>query len=151
MGQRTDRATLQAVNAAAEAAVAAEASARPQDSETRALLQQAGLAPRPRTVAEGASEAGGGVAGLVLAVCLVVLLWAGAGVAAAQARQQGAVSLQHSVMEAALQCFAIEGAYPRSLQHVEEDYGLTINRAASTVMYEAFAANVPPTVTVVPK
>ena len=54
-------------------------------------------------------------------------------------------------MEAALQCFAIEGAYPQSLQHLEEDYGLTINRDAYTVMYETFAANVPPTVTVVPK
>ena len=50
-----------------------------------------------------------------------------------------------------MQCCAIEGSYPASLQHLEDSYGLAINHDEYIVTYEAFADNVVPSVVVVPR
>lgn len=79
---------------------------------------------------------------------VALALWFAVGFAGAQTRDQGAVSLRDSVMETAMQCFAIEGVYPPSLAYMEEHYGLTVNHDSYVVTYESFAPNVMPSVAV---
>ena len=67
------------------------------------------------------------------------------------AREQAAVALRDSIMNAAKQCCAIEGSSPASLEHLENDYGIAINHDDYVVSYESFADNVMPTVVVTPK
>lgn len=54
-------------------------------------------------------------------------------------------------LRAAAQCCAVEGAYPHTLRHLEEHYGLTVNHDDYAITYEAFASNVVPSVVVVPR
>ena len=68
--------------------------------------------------------------------------------AQAHAREQAAISLRESVLNAAKQCCAVEGSYPSSLEHLEQEYGLTINHDDYVVSYEWFADNVLPSVVV---
>ena len=63
-------------------------------------------------------------------------------------REQATMSVRESVISAAKQCCAVEGSYPSSITHLEERYGLTINRDEYVVSYEWFADNVLPTVVV---
>ena len=56
-----------------------------------------------------------------------------------------------AVLDAAMQCAAVEGAYPARLSYLEEHYGLIVNHQDYAVTYEAFASNVPPSVVVVPR
>lgn len=91
----------------------------------------------------------------VIAV-LVVLAVAVALVFALQAvnrgsREQGATALRQSIMDAALRCCAIEGSYPLSLSHLEDDYGLRVNHKDYIITYEAYASNIAPSVVVVPR
>lgn len=91
---------------------------------------------------------------IIAAVCVVVLALAlgGIGLAVrANARNQGAVALRDSILNAAKQCCAIEGSYPKSLKHLEDSYGLTINDNDYVVSYEYFAGNVMPSVVVTPR
>lgn len=89
-----------------------------------------------------------GVVALVLVFGLVVF-----GVASMEesTRQQGAASIRETVLASALQCCAIEGAYPQSLQYLVDNYGLTVNEDDYIITYEAFASNVMPSVVVVPR
>ncbi len=64
-------------------------------------------------------------------------------------REQGVLSIRTSVLHAAEQCYAVEGAYPPSLNYLKEKYGIRINESTYYVNYVVFAANTPPTVTVV--
>ena len=64
------------------------------------------------------------------------------------ARTQGVASLRESIVEAAVQCCAVEGSYPSSIQHLEDDYGLVVNRDDYVVQYEYLGDNVPPSVVV---
>ncbi len=87
-----------------------------------------------------------------ICVALLVLAVCGIGFIVRQnAREQGAAALRESILASAKQCCAIEGSYPRSLEHLEEDYGLTINHNDYVVSYEYFAGNVMPSVVVTPR
>lgn len=122
-----------------------------QHSPEEAALRKRARLDRARHGSAGYSTSGEGFVALLLALACAVALWAGVGVSSASARQQGALTLQQSVIDCAMQCFAIEGAYPQTLQHLEDDYGLAVDHDGYTVHYEAFASNVLPTVVVVPK
>lgn len=61
-------------------------------------------------------------------------------------REQSALSMRTSILNAAKQCCAIEGAYPQSLNYLEEHYGLVVNSTDYLVTYECFADNVVPSV-----
>lgn len=89
------------------------------------------------------------VAVAIVAVALIAVLVAMA--LQANAREQGAVALRDSIMNAAKQCCAIEGSYPSSLEHLEKNYGITINHDDYVVSYESFAGNIMPTVVVTPR
>ncbi len=92
-------------------------------------------------------------AAIVAACCIVVVIAVCAIVGAAQegAKTQGAVALRDAVLQSAKQCCAIEGSYPTTLDHLEQNYGLTINHDSYIVSYEYFADNVMPSVVVTPK
>ena len=59
-----------------------------------------------------------------------------------------AVAIREAVQRSALQCYAVEGAYPPDLQYLEDNYGLQVNKEDFYVTYDAFASNLPPTVRV---
>ena len=66
-------------------------------------------------------------------------------------REQGAQAMRNSILSAARRCCAIEGSYPKSVDYLEERYGLRVNDRDYVVTYEYFAANVSPSVVVVPR
>ena len=98
--------------------------------------------------AERKSALGLGLLGAVLIVLLVCGLWAASGIYAHAAHEQGAITLRESILQAADQCYAIEGAYPVSLRYLESRYGLSVNQDGYDVVYEVFASNIAPTVVV---
>ena len=59
-----------------------------------------------------------------------------------------AAAIREAVQRSALQCYAVEGAYPSDLQYLEDNYGLQVNKQDFYVTYDAFASNLPPTVRV---
>lgn len=90
------------------------------------------------------------IAAAVVAVVAAALLVIGLA-AKANARAQGAAAMRESILNAAKQCAAIEGTYPSDLGHLEEHYGLAINRDDYIVTYECFADNIVPSVVVAPR
>ncbi len=105
----------------------------------------------PMNVHKQHSAVGTWLIAIVLAVVVVIALWICVGVAQIQAKEQAASSVRQAVLDSAMQCFAIEGAYPSSITYLEENYGLSLNKDDYQIMYEAFAGNLPPTVKVVAK
>ena len=58
---------------------------------------------------------------------------------------------REEVLDAAVQCYALEGAYPQSLSYLEENYGVQVNHSRFIVSYEAYASNQLPAVAVLEK
>lgn len=67
-----------------------------------------------------------------------------------KAEAEGAENLQKSITRASVQCYAIEGRYPPSVEYLEENYGIRIDKERYAVFYDGFASNIMPDITVVP-
>lgn len=59
-------------------------------------------------------------------------------------------TLRRAVTRASVQCYAIEGRYPPSVEYLEEHYGIRIDREKFHVFYNGFASNVMPEITIIP-
>lgn len=62
--------------------------------------------------------------------------------------ERGADTLRDAIRRASVQCYAMEGRYPPSLEYLEENYGIAIDRDRYDVFYSGFASNFMPDITV---
>ncbi len=67
-----------------------------------------------------------------------------------QADEEGMDTLRDGIRRAAVQCYAIEGRYPPSVEYLTENYGIQIDYDRYHVFYSGFASNVMPDITVLP-
>lgn len=75
---------------------------------------------------------------------------------AVDATGKSSISKQQDSLESALsrdivQCYAIEGRYPPSIEYLEQHYGLTYDKETFFVDYIPVASNLYPDVTVIRK
>ena len=85
------------------------------------------------------------------AVLLAGALLAGAAAelaVAPAARRECRERVEAAVRRSAVQCYAIEGAYPRSLQELRDRYGLSVDETRWMVDYRYMADNLSPDITV---
>lgn len=55
------------------------------------------------------------------------------------------------IKNAAVQCYALEGAYPQSFDYLQENYNINVDTEKYMVDYKCFASNIAPSITVLPK
>ncbi len=80
---------------------------------------------------------------IVLAFCLVVDQLT-------RASDKAELTLvRDAVKNAALTCYAVEGAYPEDIAYLRQHYGLAYSEERYMIYYDAFASNVLPDIRVV--
>ena len=82
---------------------------------------------------------------LLLLICVPLVLFLLAGT-----HQEALALAEESVRRAAVQCYALEGAYPQDLSHLEERYGVSVDGDRFRVDYIYIASNLMPDITIVP-
>lgn len=89
---------------------------------------------------------------LSLPLFLAVLFFFLFGVRAMESKseEESLASLRNAIQRACVQCYAIEGRYPPSVEYLEEHYGIVIDRDRYYVFYDGWASNVMPDITVLP-
>lgn len=96
----------------------------------------------------------GGLPGYVLsfAALLLALLFflASARSIAGKTGEERLNALTEAVRRASVQCYAIEGRYPPSVEYLEEHYGVSIDRSRYHVFYDGWASNIMPEITILP-
>lgn len=66
-------------------------------------------------------------------------------------QSEGRAQLEAALRRAAVACYAAEGIYPPSVEYIREYYGIQIDESRYVVVYEAFAENLMPDITVLEK
>ena len=89
---------------------------------------------------------------LSILIFLAVLFFFHFGVRAMESKseEESLASLRNAIQRACVQCYAIEGRYPPSVEYLEEHYGIVIDRDRYHVFYDGWASNVMPDITVLP-
>lgn len=92
--------------------------------------------------------------GYILPVCIFifddgnVILWSDSVTNATAQKEQE--SLKNAVVQSAVHCYSVEGAYPDSLDYLKKHYGITWDESKYKVTYEIIAKNIRPEVKVIP-
>lgn len=60
-------------------------------------------------------------------------------------------ALNTALNRSIIQCYAVEGTYPPSLEYIEEHYGLTYDHDKFFVDYQSIGSNMYPDVTIISK
>ena len=66
-------------------------------------------------------------------------------------RSEGKAQLEAALHRAAVACYACEGIYPPSLDYLKKHYGIQVDDSRYLVIYEVFAENLMPDITVLEK
>ncbi len=81
-------------------------------------------------------------------VLAVVAVYAFTGVTQKSAGEQGLAITRRSVQRAAVQCYALEGVYPPTLEYLKQHYGVAPNEELYFIDFQYIAANLMPDITV---
>ncbi len=63
-------------------------------------------------------------------------------------KQRELAAVKSTIENGVTMCYAIEGAYPESVDYLAENYGLIYDKDKYMVYYDRFADNIRPTVSV---
>ena len=89
---------------------------------------------------------------VLAAIAAAVLVWYFAStVSARDISDESAAAIRDAIQRSALQCYAVEGVYPPTLEYLEENYGLQVNTRDFYIRYDIFASNIAPEITVTGK
>lgn len=80
---------------------------------------------------------------------IVALFLAGTSLVSDKTNAREAQTLDRAIRRGIVHCYAMEGAYPESLQYLKEHYGLTYNEENFFVDYQAIGTNILPDVTII--
>ena len=80
---------------------------------------------------------------------VVMALVSGVGGISSQSEEEAQRALERAIARASVQCYAIEGRYPQSVEYLEKRYHVYIDWDRFTVFYFGFASNIMPDITVV--
>lgn len=68
--------------------------------------------------------------------------------AASSTEKQELSALKTTIENSITMCYAIEGAYPESIEYLSSNYGLIYDKDKYIVHYDSFASNIRPIVTI---
>lgn len=88
------------------------------------------------------------VLGLAVFAVLAALIIQGVGRASSVSNREELELAQRAVRQAAVSCYAMEGAYPATFQDLKDRSGIAVNEEKYAVFYEIFASNIMPEITV---
>ena len=91
-------------------------------------------------------------AGFVAAiVVLIILVYYGLGNIGTTQQEKQLEIAQDAIVKAAVQCYALESQFPASLQHLVDNYGLTLDEEKFIYHYRPIGSNMAPDIQVIPK
>ena len=88
---------------------------------------------------------------LFAAVAAMLVWYFASRISSRDLSEEGTAALKDAVRRSALQCYAVEGIYPPTLEYLEENYGLEVNTRDYYIRYDIFASNIAPEITVTEK
>ena len=92
-----------------------------------------------------------GIPLLLIAVCVLVIFGLALTNLDSGRQEESKLQLEQAIRRSAVACYAAEGVYPPSLDYLQEYYGLQIDYSKYHVVYEIFAENLMPDITVLDK
>lgn len=87
---------------------------------------------------------------LALVICLPVVMVLATNALEGRMGKESLTLAEQSVRRAAVQCYALEGAYPTEVSYLEANYGVAVDPERYRVDYIYIGSNLMPDITIIP-
>ena len=87
--------------------------------------------------------------GIMLFAAVAILMLRGVKDASRRSDQEGLRMAEEAIERAVISCYSLEGVYPATYEELKEKSGLAVDEEKYIVIYEIFASNIRPSVTVI--
>ena len=87
--------------------------------------------------------------GVALFAAIAILMLRGVKDAARLSDQEGLRMAEEAIERAVISCYSLEGVYPATYEDLKAKSGLAVDEEKYIVIYEIFASNIRPSVTVI--
>ena len=87
--------------------------------------------------------------GILIFILIAFFMVRGVREASEISDSEGLRLAEQAVRNAAVSCYAIEGAYPDTYEDLKAHSGIAVDEEKYTVFYEIFASNIMPDITVI--
>ena len=91
----------------------------------------------------------GAITPILFTIAVMLIIVYGLKQTEQSSRAEGLRILKDSIQRSVVICYAIEGRYPDSIEYIEENYGIHVDRSKYAVHYNIFASNLLPDITVI--
>jgi len=88
---------------------------------------------------------------IIAAIAALILIWYTASTLGSSHTRESEKIAKEAIVRAAVQCYSIEGRYPESIEYLEKNYGLTLDRDKNNYFYHVIGENIVPDIQVFPK
>ena len=92
-----------------------------------------------------------GVVSLLLFVCILFLVYTAVNSLSRRSLEEQEQNLVRALRQSTIQCYAVEGFYPESMEYLEENYGIRYDHDRFFVDYQPVGQNIMPEITVIRK
>ncbi|MDR3072225.1 MAG: hypothetical protein LBU41_01905 [Clostridiales Family XIII bacterium] len=87
---------------------------------------------------------------IVIIVVAIILVWFAVGTLQESNDEQQLKIAESAIARATIQCYALEGRYPPSLDYLTKNYGVTLNTKHFVYYYQSIGENLMPDIQVFP-
>jgi len=88
---------------------------------------------------------------VIFTAAIIVMVISGIRQTDESSNAEGLRILEESIHRAVVMSYAIEGRYPESIEYIEKNFGIHIDRSRFIVHYTVFASNILPDIVVIQK
>jgi hypothetical protein len=87
---------------------------------------------------------------IIAAIVALILIWYAASSLGDSHSAESEKIGREAIVRATVQCYSLEGRYPPSLEYLEENYGLTLDRKKYVYYYQSIGTNMMPDIRMFP-
>jgi hypothetical protein len=88
---------------------------------------------------------------IIVAIAVLILIWYAASSLGNSNDAENQKISKEAIVRATVQCYSLEGRYPQSLEYLEANYGLTLDRKKYVYYYQSIGTNMMPDIRLFPK
>lgn len=92
---------------------------------------------------------GQGIVLMIVSIVIMIAAYSAVSSVSNNSSEDSIKALEESLMRASVQCYALEGGYPPSLEYLSDNYGIIVDKETYYYHYDIQGSNIPPQIKVI--
>ncbi len=92
---------------------------------------------------------GQGIVLMIVSIVIIITAYSAVSSVSKNSSEDSIKALEEALMRASVQCYALEGGYPPSLEYLSDNYGIIVDEETYYYHYDVQGSNIAPQIKVI--